>query len=76
LFETNEMSERAADLACADQRNLVTRHVGRILVGRPKTAVTSVISPFRSFVQGFLSSFGPHQAAAEKPRLSWHRMYY
>jgi hypothetical protein len=34
------MSERAADLAGADQRNLMTRHVGKTLcVERPKTAV-------------------------------------
>ena len=26
FLETDEMSERAADLAGADQRNLVTRH--------------------------------------------------
>ena len=31
LLEADEMSERAADLAGADQRNLVTRHVGKIL---------------------------------------------
>ena len=31
LLEADEVSERAADLACADQRNLVTRHVGKIL---------------------------------------------
>ena len=28
LLEADEMSERAADLAGADQRNLVTRHLG------------------------------------------------
>ena len=31
LLEADEMSERAADLAGADQCNLVTRHVGKIL---------------------------------------------
>jgi len=39
LFEADEMSERAADLACADQGNLVTRHVGKILMGWPKSPV-------------------------------------
>ena len=31
LFEADEMGERAADLAGADQRNLVTRHGGKTL---------------------------------------------
>ena len=31
LFEPDEMSQGAADLACADQGNLLTRHVGEIL---------------------------------------------
>ena len=37
LLEADEMGERAADLAGADQRNLVTRHVGKILMGRSKS---------------------------------------
>ena len=31
LLEADEMGERAADLAGTDQRNLVTRHVGKVL---------------------------------------------
>ena len=31
LFEADEVGERAADLAGADQRNLVTRHGGKTL---------------------------------------------
>ena len=31
FLESDEMSERAADLAGADQRNLMTRHVGKTL---------------------------------------------
>jgi hypothetical protein len=31
LFETDEMGQRAADLAGANQRNLVTRHDGKTL---------------------------------------------
>ena len=40
LFQADEMSERAADLAGADQRNLVTRHVGKVLMqdGRKRPA--------------------------------------
>jgi hypothetical protein len=51
LLEADEVSERAADLACADQRNLVTRHVGKILIGRSKSPGCRVISPFGRAVQ-------------------------
>jgi hypothetical protein len=51
LLEADEVSERAADLACADQRNLVTRHVGKILIGRSKSPGCGVISPFGRAVQ-------------------------
>ena len=48
LLQADEMGERAADLAGADQCDLVTRHVGRTLDWRPRKRGRAVINPFGS----------------------------
>ncbi len=52
LFETNEMRERAADLAGADQCNLWACHAGEEpWIGNGGSPVKSVIDRFRPAVQ-------------------------